>query len=180
MTVKVYLAGPDVFLPDALDRAQKQRELCAAYGFEPLHPLDNDVDIKDKRAAMYKIYGGNIAQIKRCHVVVANCNLFRGGCMDDGTAYELGYAHALGKSTYGYIDRLMALKERVPLYYPCREHAQGRVIDKDGFLVEDFGGSINLMMQCGIYNTGGALLEGDLEACLKVMREDVAEGILRS
>lgn len=179
MKPRVYLAGPDVFLPNAFDIAQKQRELCIAYSFEPLHPFDNEVDLTQKAEAMHAIYRGNVAQIERCHIVIANCNFFRGGCIDDGTAYELGYANALKKPTYGYIERLMSLEDRMPLYYPCFKTGAGRVIDKDGFLVENFGGSINLMMQCGMYCNRGALLEGNLETCLKQIGKDLKQGVIK-
>ncbi len=38
---KLYLAGPEVFRPDALAYAEQQRALCAQYGFTPLHPIEN-------------------------------------------------------------------------------------------------------------------------------------------
>jgi len=31
---KVYLAGPEVFLPDAIDIATRKKRLCLEYGFE--------------------------------------------------------------------------------------------------------------------------------------------------
>ena len=38
---KLYLAGPEVFLPEPLAHAARQRALCEQYGFTPLHPVDN-------------------------------------------------------------------------------------------------------------------------------------------
>ena len=32
--MKIYLAGPEVFLPDAVQIGQAKKRLCAAYGFE--------------------------------------------------------------------------------------------------------------------------------------------------
>ena len=40
---KVYLAGPDVFLPSAVALGQQKREVCAAHGLEGLFPLDADL-----------------------------------------------------------------------------------------------------------------------------------------
>ena len=109
MRPKLYLAGPEVFLPDAVEYAATQRALCDRYGFTALHPLDNSLDLgnQDLDTAM-RIYRGDVQQIRDCDIVVANCNGFRGMCMDDGTAYELGFANALGKPSYGYIAEVMS------------------------------------------------------------------------
>jgi len=181
MTPKLYLAGPEVFLPDAVAHAAVQRALCERYGFAALHPLDNSLDLgaEDMETAM-RIFRGDIQQIRDCDVVVANCNGFRGVCMDDGTAYELGFGNALGKPSYGYIAELGSQVLRTIRDYPTRPHDEKVHIDKEGYLVtDDFGTSINLMMQCGMIDGGGRLIEGDFEACLKALRADLDEGRLK-
>ena len=178
---KVYLAGPEVFRPDAREYAQTQRTLCERYGFVGLHPMDNNVDLRDRsmRTAT-RIYRADVGQIKDCDLVVANCNAFRGALMDDGTAYELGYANALGKPTYGYIDRLLPAHELAQTKCAFTTLPDGHLADADGYLlVDDFGTSINLMMQCGMTETGGRLIEGDFEACLRALRRDLDDGALR-
>ncbi len=177
---KLYLAGPEVFRPDATQYAQRQRELCEQYGFTGLHPMDNNVDLADSsmRTAT-KIYRSDIGQIRVCDIVVANCNAFRGALIDDGTAYELGYGNALGKPTYGYIDRLIPAREYTKSRCSFTSLVDGRQVDQDGFLlVDDFGTSINLMMQCGMLDSGGRLVEGAFEACLKAIRQDLDSGKL--
>ena len=53
------------------------------------------------------------------------------------------------------------------------------MIDQEGYLVtEDFGTSINLLMQCGMMENGGRLVEGDFEACLRAICEDLENGTL--
>ena len=42
--MKIYLAGPDVFLHDAVDIGQRKMDLCARHGLTGLYPLDNVVD----------------------------------------------------------------------------------------------------------------------------------------
>lgn len=181
MKPKLYLAGPEVFLPNALEVAEEQRELCRKYDFIPLHPMDNNIELaeKDMKTAM-RIYQGDVGQVRECDIVVANCNAFRGACMDDGTAYELGYGNALGKPSYGHIRELFPLVGRTILEYPCELREDGVFIDKDGYLItDDFGTSINLMMECGMILRGGRLIEGDFEACLQVIRADLDSGVLR-
>ncbi len=177
---KLYLAGPEVFRPDAIEYAQMQRGLCVQYGFIGLHPMDNNVDLSDSsmRTAT-RIYRGDIGQIKACDIVMANCNAFRGALMDDGTAYELGYGNALGKPTYGYIERLLPEQELLQGRCTFTILPDGRKIDQDGFLlVDDFGTSINLMMQCGMLDSGGRLVAGDFETCLQAIRHDLDSGTL--
>ena len=39
---KVYLAGPDVFLPNAPAQAARKAEICARHGMHALPPLNED------------------------------------------------------------------------------------------------------------------------------------------
>ena len=178
---KVYVAGPEVFRPDAVAYAQIQRNLCEQYGFVGLHPMDNNLDPSDRSMqTATRIYRADVAQIKACDLIVANCNAFRGVPIDDGTAYELGYANALGKPAYGYVRRLIPASEFAQTRCAFTRQQDGRLLDEDGYvLVDDFGTSINLMMQCGMFETGGHLVEGDFEACLQAVRRDLDDGRLR-
>ena len=45
MMKRVYLAGPDVFLPTATALAAAKKKLCATYGFEGLVPTDKKLDL---------------------------------------------------------------------------------------------------------------------------------------
>lgn len=206
---KLYLAGPEVFRPDALAYAAQQRALCEQYGFTPLHPVDNGpafgahsvealarlyaavrlyrIDARpaltalpseDMRCAM-KIYLGNIRYVRQCDIVVANCNAFRGALVDDGTAYELGLGHGLGKPTYGYIETALPAVQNVMQRYPCTLQADGIPMDQDGYLViDDFGTAVNLMLECGMLLSGGRLVEGHFEDCLRAIRTDLETGQL--
>ena len=40
----IYLAGFDVFAPDAKERGKKMQELCTKMGYTGLYPLDNEAD----------------------------------------------------------------------------------------------------------------------------------------
>jgi nucleoside 2-deoxyribosyltransferase len=206
---KLYLAGPEVFLPNALAYAEQQRALCEQYGFTPLHPVDNGPTLEawsvEALARLYeavqlfrteplrrfmalpseamrcamKIYLGNIAYVRACDIVVANCNAFRGALVDDGTAYELGLANGLGKPTYGYIDVALPEVQNILKRYPCTVPADGVPIDQDGYLViDDFGTAINLMLECGMLLGGGRLVEGNFEDCLRAARTDLDTGKL--
>jgi nucleoside 2-deoxyribosyltransferase len=140
-TPLVYLAGSDVFRPDAIEHGRYLKALCAQHGTQGLYPCDNEVEPDlDPRATAHLICTLNIDMLKRCTAVLANLNLFRGLEPDSGTAFEVGMAVALGKPVWAYFEPTGSLKDLVP------HDAQG--FDADGFAVEDFGLPRNLMLAC--------------------------------
>ncbi len=183
MKPKLYLAGPEVFLPNAIEHAQFQKQLCEKYNFTALHPMDNTIDFGDKDYdTATKIYRSNIIQIEQADIIIANCNTFRSKCvMDDGTAYELGYGKALGKVLYGYVSNMDKLKNKTIENYPTKFDEKHKLyIDIDGYaVIDDYHTSINLMMQCGMTDSEGRLIQGDFEDCLKAIREDIDSGKIK-
>lgn len=165
--MKLYLAGPDVFLPDAQAWASNARELCRRHGFEALTPLDHD---EDEPAAICR---ANLDLIRKAQIVVANLNPFRGAEPDSGTTFELGFALALGKRLCGYLDSLEPLVKRIDRFEgrtEPRSEERGRPTDSAGRHIENFGLPLNLMIAESVQ-----LVEGDLEACLRAIRpRDVA------
>ncbi|MEN3111102.1 nucleoside 2-deoxyribosyltransferase [Uliginosibacterium paludis] len=156
--MKAYLAGPDVFRPDALAWAAEARALCAAFGVEALVPLDSVLTRADE------IYRHNLALIAQADVVLANLDSFRGAEPDSGTCFEAGYAVALGKRVIGYTtepadshSRLRAWQGQAP------ELVEGVLRDRDGWLVENFGHPANLMLA----ESAAAIVAGGLEAALR-------------
>ena len=99
--MKVYLAGPDVFLPDAVQIGRRKVEICARHGLIGRYPLDNPVDLTAADASL-RIYQGLEAMMDECSAIIANLTPFRGPGADPGTVYELGYMAARGKYCLGY------------------------------------------------------------------------------
>lgn len=138
---QIYLAGFDVFRPDAVERGHYLKALCTAHGLEGLYPFDNEVAPGlAKQQTARQICSMNIDMIRRCDAVLANLNLFRGLEPDSGTAFEVGMAVALGKPVWAWFEPIASLRELVP-------HDE-RGIDEQGHQVEDFGLSRNLMLAC--------------------------------
>jgi nucleoside 2-deoxyribosyltransferase len=138
MARKLYLAGPDVFAPDATARFDAMREACRAAGFAPLTPVDNAVpETLQGRALAAFIKQANVELIRRCDAVVANVSPFRGPNMDPGTAWEIGFAEAL--------DRPVILWSATPVLLAARTPGDGST-DPDGWMVENFGLAENLMI----------------------------------
>lgn len=47
---RIYLAGPEVFFPNALEQGAEKKRLCCEHGFEGVYPLDNVVDGAERLA----------------------------------------------------------------------------------------------------------------------------------
>ncbi|CCF96881.1 nucleoside 2-deoxyribosyltransferase [Ralstonia solanacearum] len=161
MSLRLYLAGPDVFRPQPVAHGEALKALCAAYGFIGLYPLDNTVAPQaDGLATAAEIYRQNIALLDSADAVLANVAGFRGHEPDSGTCFEIGYAIARGKDVWGYNVPAVPLVAQVP-------NVDGN--DADGWAVEDFGLPRNLMLACS-----SRLVVGDARACLACMRAHYA------
>ena len=111
--VKIYLAGPEVFLPNPIEKGNWKREVIERFNrtvlkgddfrFMALYPMDPIIkDFKlDPQTAM-RIFYNNIDLMKEADIVIANMTRFRGPSMDVGTAFEMGFVYALNKPVLGY------------------------------------------------------------------------------
>lgn len=158
--LKIYLAGPDVFRRDAAAWAEAARATCRRHGFEPLTPLDHP------EYEATGIFQANLALIGEAQLVIANLNPFRGAEPDSGTCFEVGAALALGKQVYGYVARKDTVALRVERHQGSPLTRCGEdLLDENGFLVENFGLPLNLMLAVPLN-----IIEGGLEDCLKAIR----------
>jgi nucleoside 2-deoxyribosyltransferase len=141
---RIYLAGPDVFRPDAPAYARKLVALCAEFGFAGVFPLDPSLSGGEPGALARRIYEANLAHIDACDAVLANLQFFRGPEPDSGTCFEVGYAVARGKPVIGYLPESGSFADRIRARYP---HAVGRgLVDASGWQLEEFGLPLNLML----------------------------------
>lgn len=154
----VYLAGPDVFFPEAERIAEEHKALCRKYGFEPLHPIDQPT-LTSKH-----IFDTNISLLRRADAVVANLNPFRGAEADSGTAFEVGFAISRDIPVVGYLSSNESLVERVSRCCGPLMTTYGICRDVDGYLVENFGHPVNLMLA-----ESCMLVSGSLEDALAIL-----------
>jgi nucleoside 2-deoxyribosyltransferase len=142
--MKIYLAGPDVFLPDAIEIGSRKAAICASFGLIGLYPLDNTIDLASHTASL-DIFRGNEAMMDSAAAIIANLTPFRGPGADPGTVYELGYMAGRGKLCLGYSNDASIYAERARRFTTV-EARDGSLVDVDGLTVEDFGLPDNLMM----------------------------------
>jgi len=149
---EVYLAGPEVFLPDPWARAAEMKAICARLGAVGWFPMDNQGDVADpdpdRMAA--KICAADEALVARCDAIVANMTPFRGPSMDAGTCYEMGLAKGLGKLVVGWTEDPRRWQEKVAAVSPLTPEGEW-FRDRDGNLCRDFGLIDNLMMVKGAH-----------------------------
>lgn len=144
MIPKIYLAGPEVFHPNARHLAEAKIALCARFGLEGLFPADDFENfIEDPR----QIYLTNLKRIASCQGVLANLSPFRGPHADPGTIFEVGFALARGLPVAGYTGVPGDLKDRI---------SEGLTpgTDMNGLFIENFGLPENLMPAMALSESG--------------------------
>ncbi len=169
---QVYLAGPEVFLPDAKEVGARKVAMCSAHGLAGVYPLDNALDVGGLAPAdqARAIARANEDLMRSADALIANMTPFRGPSMDCGTAYEVGFMRALGRPVFGYTTSVADYHARVADFR--RVAAAWRDGDRPDTTVENFGLAENLMIAVAVQESGQVPVRsahargdiGDLEA----------------
>ena len=138
----VYLAGPDVFLPDATVIGAAKVAVCERHGLDGRFPLDAPV-ADGVGAAPHEqgraFFEACAEMMDDCDAGIANLTPFRGISADVGTTFELGYLLGQGKPVFGYTAE--------PAHYQDR-------VAPDGLFVEPFELADNLMLEGAVMRSG--------------------------
>ncbi len=170
--MRAYLAGPDIFLPDAAHWVERKQQLCARYGLTGVSPLDEMPDQPPTWAvvppAWRRIALRNEALIRSCDLMIANLTPFRGPSADVGTVYEVGFMRALSRPIFGYATTAARFTQRTLDFARGKGGAtvdqNGSWRDPEGMLIEQFGLFDNLMLEGGIGASGGILVVDEIAA----------------
>ena len=189
--MRVYLAGPEVFLPNAREVLDAKIELTRRYGFVPVSPGDLEIPPQPtKRDFGLAISAVNEKLMLSADAIIANLTPFRGIAADTGTVYELGFMCARGCPAFAFSNVTQSHFERVRIYYDGQvaEDAQGRPRGSDGVALENFDMAENLMLDGGIEARGGAFVTraaapgqlfedlAALEECLRIAAGRLLQG----
>lgn len=170
---RLYLAGPEVFRPDAAAIGARMRAICAHYDFVGVYPLEAELTTGDEPLSR-RIYAANVASIRGCDAVIANLSPFRGPSADAGTVFEIGFAIALGKPVFAYADASSTYAARVAESCGPLRREDARLFAADGGSVEDFGLVDNLMLVEAVRGQGWDVVLGETSAafedCLRLAR----------
>jgi nucleoside 2-deoxyribosyltransferase len=165
--LKVYLAGPDVFRPDAEEHGLQLKAICREHGVEGVFPTDAEIDRTGREPfeVAKAIFEANIDLIHDCDAVIANMTPFRGPNMGVGTAFEIGYATALGKLIIGYTaDNRDYIEKAAEFFSGDLREQNSEWRDPDSNLVENFGLQENLMVACAATE-----VVDDFEAAIRLL-----------
>lgn len=178
---KIYLAGPDVFWPDAHEIGLRKKMLCEQHGFIGLYPLDHDFSRLPGEKLDDKIFSGNLALMRAADAGIFNLSPFRGVNADPGTAFELGFFSALGKPVFAYSAHPQNYFDRVSAAFGLRAGAGGELRDAEGLTIENFDNADNLMLDGALKMSGRRVFRaqgGDddaelsgFSACLRQARD---------
>jgi nucleoside 2-deoxyribosyltransferase len=148
MKAVVYLAGPEVFLPNAHEIGAAKIACCRERGLDARFPLFSSPEGAETSAAArgHSIFEGCVRLMDECHLLIANMTPFRGVSMDAGTAVEMGYVFSRGRPVFGYTN--------------VTGDYGSRVAD-DSLAVEDFGFADNLMCEGLVWKSGGHVVRRD-------------------
>jgi nucleoside 2-deoxyribosyltransferase len=151
----VYLAGPDVFYINAVERGEKMKAELAQRGMLGLFPLDtelNSSDFPNPAGLGLAIAAACEAQIRQADLGLFNIEPWRGPEADDGTAYELGFMAALGKPVVLYTSDPLPFAERIAAdVYLGEVYRDGPTLrgKRDRMTVEEFEGFADNLMLVG-------------------------------
>lgn len=174
--MRVYLAGPCVFVPEPLARAARMKALCTRYGLTGVSPLDALADEPATWQALpeaLRIARRNEAHIASCVALIANLTPFRGPSADAGTVFELGFMRALGRPVFGWTNNAAPFATRTRQF--CGTEGE---VDAEGLQIEDFGLADNLMLEGAILASGGIMAKADCRADERWTRLDAFEACL--
>jgi len=153
----VYLAGPEVFLPNAAELSAAKLKILDASGLEGRCPYRaiEALELLDEIGAVdhvapadrgYVFFQSLAAILDESDALIANMTPFRGPSADVGTAWEMGYAAARDLPVFAYTNRIEHYGERVEL---------------DGLLIESFDLSDNLMLEGCVRRSGNQVERHD-------------------
>ena len=174
LEIHAYLAGPDVFFPNARDVGWQKRAYLQSLGVRGYFPLDNEAPpdlLKNPAQAIRFIGDANEKMMLDCcldgriGLILANMSPFHGPSMDVGTAFEIGFMSALSYKRnviiIGYTSDKRSFEERVAeeIYggWMNITHKDGIPHGPDGTVIEAFGSADNLMITNAIARTGGGI-----------------------
>jgi nucleoside 2-deoxyribosyltransferase len=155
---RIYLAGPEVFLPHAAELGAEKCRLVAAAGFDGVFPHDPKLKAEPsgKGGGAQRIFAANTALLASCDALIANLTPFRGVSADAGTVFELGFFFALRRPIAAYTNTPESYHARATAFR-ARPAALADA-DRPECEIEDHDLSDNLMLEMAVIASGSRLI----------------------
>ena len=124
---KVYVAGP-LFTPGQRALLEDIDALCREVGFATYLP-HRDAGVFDRDGDSRPFFEGDLRALEEAALVVAVLD----GCdVDSGTAWEMGYAYALGRPLLGYLTDVRIARPRAQINPMIYNSLAGLATDLEG------------------------------------------------
>lgn len=147
----VFLAGPDLWYPDAAELLARKQAACEAAGFVAISGRGGEiVETVPSEAMAREIYASVLERLRAADAVVLNLTPWRGPGADPGAAFEAGFAAALGKPVFAYLnvsnEEEADHRDRIEGLLGAAPDEAGVWRDGDGCEIEDFSLPETLML----------------------------------
>jgi len=155
---RIYLAGPEVFLPQAVALGAEKCRMVAEAGFEGVFPHDPGFKRtpSGKGTEAGNIFVANTELLASCHALIANLTPFRGVSADAGTVFEVGFMFAMRRPVAAYTNTAEGYHARATAF---RARAAGLAdADRPECEVEDHDLSENLMIEMAVRASGSRVV----------------------
>ena len=140
---RVFLSGPDLFMPDGPDLLADKLAACEAAGLEGVLADDAAGEEEAGELRARAAYADVVGRLRSCQAVIANLTPWRGPHPDPGTVFEAGFAAGLGLPVFAYLNVADAEeadhRDRVAAVVGAAPDEMGEWRDPDGGLIEDLG-----------------------------------------
>jgi nucleoside 2-deoxyribosyltransferase len=148
----VFLAGPDIWYPNAAEHLRRRKALCVEAGLTAISPPLGEAaeERQDTEIAARLIYADALSALRGADALIANFSPWRGVHCDPTAAFLAGFAAALQKPVMGYMNIVDEddgdARGRIEAMFGASSDVDGRWRDDQDCVIEDLGLPETLML----------------------------------
>ncbi|MDB5430091.1 MAG: nucleoside 2-deoxyribosyltransferase [Caulobacter sp.] len=139
----LYLAGPELWFPQAGPHREAQRLIVEAAGYSMLAADLPTPSAEPSELTARILYAERLTRLRTADAGIVNLTPWRGPSCDPATAFEAGFLAALGKPVFAFLnisgEHEAEYGARVEDQIGLAADGDGMLRDLDGCLVEDLG-----------------------------------------